>query len=158
MDSTGLLHSGRRGSCDCHHGNPGPTDHEDRHIGTLTQFKCGLSDRASSTSGNHFPLHIAMSYQIRNGKWLPRIGFEAAASRRPNERPECAVPFKLQGPRSKHDQFAVSSIAHIQLPARTSTLSETIRQRIMRAGYWRFLDANDDKITACGFRNDVRSR
>jgi hypothetical protein len=39
-----------------------------------------------------------------------------------------------------------------------STLSETIRQRPMRAGCWRFLHANDDKVTACGFRNDVRSR
>jgi hypothetical protein len=28
----------------------------------------------------------------------------------------------------------------------------------MRAGCWRFLHANDDKVTACGFRNDVRSR
>src|ERR1044072_2069852 len=46
----------------------------------------------------------------------------------------------------------------IQLPARKSTLSETIRQRPMRAGGWRFLHANDDKVTACGFRNDVRSR
>src|SRR4029453_5876138 len=27
----------------------------------------------------------------------------------------------------------------------------------MRAGCWRFLHANDDKVTACGFRNDVRS-
>src|SRR5215831_12823597 len=49
-------------------------------------------------------------------------------------------------------------IAPIQLPARKSTLSETIRQRPMRAGCWRFLHANDDKVTACGFRNDVRSR
>jgi hypothetical protein len=37
-------------------------------------------------------------------------------------------------------------------------LSETIRQRPMRAGCWRRLHANDDKVTACGFRNDVRSR
>ena len=28
----------------------------------------------------------------------------------------------------------------------------------MRAGCWRFLHANDDKVTACGFRNHVRSR
>ena len=28
----------------------------------------------------------------------------------------------------------------------------------MRAGCWRFLHANDDKVTACDFRNDVRSR
>ena len=49
-------------------------------------------------------------------------------------------------------------IAPIQLPARKSTLSETIPQRPMRAGCWRFLHANDDKVTACGFRNDVRSR
>jgi len=28
----------------------------------------------------------------------------------------------------------------------------------MRAGCWRCLHANDDKVTACGFRNDVRSR
>src|SRR6266511_4817297 len=61
-------------------------------------------------------------------------------------------------PSSKHDQFVVSGIAPIQLPARKSTLSETIRQRPMRAGCWRFLHANDDKVTACGFRNDVRSR
>src|SRR4029077_965135 len=40
----------------------------------------------------------------------------------------------------------------------TWTLSETIRQRPMRAGCWRFLHANDDKVTACGFRNDVRGR
>ena len=58
----------------------------------------------------------------------------------------------------KHDQFAVSGIAPIRLPARKSTLSETIRQRPMRAGCWRFLHANDDKVTTCGFRNDVRSR
>ena len=49
-------------------------------------------------------------------------------------------------------------MAPIQLPARKSTLSETIHQRPMRAGCWRFLHANDDKVTACGFRNDVRSR
>src|SRR6516165_1093682 len=49
-------------------------------------------------------------------------------------------------------------IAPIQLPARRSTLSETIHQRPMCAGCWRFLHANDDKVTACGFRNDVRSR
>src|SRR4029079_1089871 len=55
-------------------------------------------------------------------------------------------------------QFAVSGIAPIQLPAGKSTLSETIRQRPIRAGCWRFLHANDDKVTACGFRNDVRSR
>src|SRR5437667_1232502 len=55
-------------------------------------------------------------------------------------------------------QFVVSGIAPIQLPARKSTLSETIRQRPMRAGCWRFHHANDDKVTACGFRNDVRSR
>jgi hypothetical protein len=61
-------------------------------------------------------------------------------------------------PSSNHDQFVVSGIAPIQLPARKSTLSETIRQRPMRAGCWRFLHANDDKVTACGFRNDVRSR
>src|SRR5438876_10902099 len=61
-------------------------------------------------------------------------------------------------PSSKHDQFVVSGIAPIQLPARKSTLSETIHQRPMRAGCWRFLHANDDKVTACGFRNDVRSR
>src|SRR6266480_2827959 len=61
-------------------------------------------------------------------------------------------------PSSKHDQFVVSGIAPIQLPARKSTLSETIRQRPMRAGCWRCLHANDDKVTACGFRNDVRSR
>src|SRR5215469_17936999 len=46
-------------------------------------------------------------------------------------------------------------IAPIQLPAMKSTLSETIRQRPMRAGCWRFLHANDDKVTAGGFRNDV---
>ena len=39
-----------------------------------------------------------------------------------------------------------------------STLSETIRQRPIGAGCWRFLHANDDKVSACGFRNDVRSR
>src|SRR6478672_1499826 len=61
------------------------------------------------------------------------------------------------GPNSKHDQFVVSGIAPIQLPARKSTLSETIRQRPMRVGCWRFLHANDDKVTACGFWNDVRS-
>src|SRR6187402_1029528 len=59
---------------------------------------------------------------------------------------------------SKHDHFVTSRIAPIQLPARKSTLSETIRQRPMGAGCWRFLHANDDKVTACGFRNDVRSR
>jgi hypothetical protein len=54
--------------------------------------------------------------------------------------------------------FKEQGIAPIQLPARKPTLSETIRQRPMRAGCWRFLHANDDKVTACGFRNDVRSR
>jgi len=49
-------------------------------------------------------------------------------------------------------------IAPIHLPARKSTLSETIHQRPMRAGCWRFLHFNDDKVTACGFWNDVRSR
>ena len=33
--------------------------------GHLAQLKCGLSDRASSTSGNESRLHIAMSHQIR---------------------------------------------------------------------------------------------
>src|SRR4029450_6257394 len=61
-------------------------------------------------------------------------------------------------PSSKHDQFVVSGIAPIQLPARKSTLSETIPQRPIRAGCWRFLHANDDKVTAWGFRNDVCSR
>ena len=28
----------------------------------------------------------------------------------------------------------------------------------MRAGRWRFLHTNNGKVTACGFRNDVRSR
>ena len=37
-------------------------------------------------------------------------------------------------------------------------LPETVHQRPMRAGCWRCLHANDDKVTACGFRNDVRSR
>src|SRR5678816_3160180 len=55
-------------------------------------------------------------------------------------------------------EHAGDFIAPIQLPARKSTLSETIRQRPMRAGCWRFLHANDDKVTACGFWNDVRSR
>jgi hypothetical protein len=54
--------------------------------------------------------------------------------------------------------FKEQGIAPIQLPARKPTLSETIRQRPMRVGCWRFLHANDDKVTACGFRNDVRSR
>src|SRR6478736_6010028 len=58
----------------------------------------------------------------------------------------------------KDHRFVVSGIAPIQLPARKSTLSETIRQRPMRARCWRFLHANDDKVTACSFRNDVRSR
>src|SRR5262245_66423689 len=49
-------------------------------------------------------------------------------------------------------------VAPIQLPARKSTLSETVRQRPMRAGCWRFLHANDDKVTSCGFRLDMRSR
>src|SRR5262249_29451898 len=47
---------------------------------------------------------------------------------------------------------------HIKYLLLKSTLSETIHQRPMRAGCWRFLHANDDKVTACGFRNDVRSR
>lgn len=32
--------------------------------GQLAEFKCGLSDRASSRSGNQSHLHIAMSHQI----------------------------------------------------------------------------------------------
>jgi hypothetical protein len=43
---------------------------------------------------------------------------------------------QLWDPSPKHDQFAVSGIAPIRLPARKSTLSETIRQRPMRAGCW----------------------
>ena len=58
---------------------------------------------------------------------------------------------------SQHDQFVVSGIAPIQLPARKSTLSETIASA-HACGLLRFLHANDDKVTACGFRNDVRSR
>src|SRR5437660_6336581 len=61
-------------------------------------------------------------------------------------------------PSSKHDQFVVSGIAPIQLPARKSTLSEAIHQRPMRAGSWRLFHADNDKITACRFWNDVCSR
>jgi len=38
------------------------------------------------------------------------------------------------------------------------TLPETIHQRPMRAVLWRFLDADDDEVTAGGLWNDVRSR
>jgi hypothetical protein len=40
--------------------------------GYLTQPKGGLSDRASSTSGNQSRLHIAMSHQIQTHSELRR--------------------------------------------------------------------------------------